>query len=251
LVIDIKHPVIWFVLSSVVAILLFFASSASIEPRYFVDKTATIASSLDGNENLEVLWNGEEIENVKSTQVALWNAGRKYLDKISISEDSPIKIHLSNGGRILSHKILKVSRGSLEFDVDVKDDNLVINFKNDEALEKNDGLLIEVLYTGNSESSLVVQGRIKGVPDGFEEDAIYSLRLAEQNNFLKGALIVMLAFMLFAGAINTSHGVKQYKRGSKNCWFCLISGSLMLLLSIISSIYVIQLLFFGLVWLSA
>jgi hypothetical protein len=253
LVINLKHPIVWFLLSSLVAVWLFVASKSSIEPRYYIGPTATIASSLNGEDDLKVLWKGEEIENAKSTKIALWNAGSKYLDRLSISNDAPITVSISEGSKILSHKVLKVSRESLKFDIKkvaaLNSNSLIISFKNDEALEQNDGLLIEVLHTGKSDSELLIEGRIKGVPDGFEEDQLFGLELTEQRATIKSALIALVIVALIGGGINLYHGIRQYKRQSKHCWFCLTSGGGMLVISITASIYIVQTVVFGLSWL--
>tara|TARA_R110001583_G_scaffold173430_1_gene327472 strand:+ start:149 stop:838 length:690 start_codon:yes stop_codon:yes gene_type:complete len=228
-------------------------STNSIKPKYYIADTATIASSINGESDLKVLWKNEAIENVKSTKVVIWNGGTKYLDRNSISQSKPISISISHDGKILSSKILKTSRASLEFEVtnekDKDNQNVIIAFVADEALEKNDGLLIEILHTGGDDSELSVTGRVKGVPDGFESDSIVAFELIEKKTFIKVSIAVLIILCMIASLFNLYHGINLYKSESRNCWFCLISGSVMLLISLGASFYLFQTIFWGLTWL--
>ena len=74
---------------------------------------------------------------------------------------------------ILAVQMLKTSRPSLRFDtiIETSPDGIggvLIKIKGDEALEKFDGALFHILFSGSQNINWKVIGRIKGAPEGFQ-----------------------------------------------------------------------------------
>jgi len=168
----IKHPVTGIVISIVVtAAFFFFIEQKEIKPRYAVSEPETLAEATADAPGLELLWEGEKIENVHSISIVIWNAGRQFLDKNSISMTEPIRIAYPPSVKILYANFTRTSRDGLKFTVtDLAGTGvsaMQIEIVGDEALEWKDGGLLKILYSGPRTEEFVVTGRIKGSKEGF------------------------------------------------------------------------------------
>jgi hypothetical protein len=119
---------------------------------------------------LQLLWEGEEIENVYSTNIVIWNAGRQFLDERLISSTDPLRVAYPSDIEVLYAKFVETSRDGLElsvFDRSEQGENaLVIDIVGDDALEHGEGGRLKVLSTGPPGERFLVMGRIKGSRKG-------------------------------------------------------------------------------------
>ena len=113
----------------------------------------------------------KEISNLYSVNIVIWNDGRDYLDKSHFSSSEPIRLTYSNDTHVLFHKFSHTSRKNLKLQsIEIPEDNSIkINISDDEALEKGDGGILNILYSGSANPKFLITGRIKGVPGGFAE----------------------------------------------------------------------------------
>lgn len=166
------HPVTQLLVGALIAIGLFYlVERKEIEPRYAVSEPELIAEQTTDAPRLTLYWDGEEIKNAYSVKIAVWNAGRQYLDNNSISETDPLRVICPSGVKILYADFIKISRAHLELNaVDATNTGtnaIYIQIVGDEALEKNDGGILKILFTGGETDGFVVTGRIKGSKQGF------------------------------------------------------------------------------------
>lgn len=137
------------------------------EPVFLIDPVRT--KIIESKHILEtplrlVRLNGGEIKgNVTSVRFYFWNNGRKSIKKSNILE--PLVITLDDpNGEILDYKILKCSREVVKPVVDRNsvdpNKNLSLSFA---ILEKEDGLTGQVIYKGNPEATLEIDGVVEGV----------------------------------------------------------------------------------------
>jgi hypothetical protein len=149
----------------------FLVEQKEIKPRYAVSEPETLAEATADAPGLTLLWEGEEIENVHTIDVVIWNAGRQFLDKNAISATDPIRITYPPGVKILYRKFVRTSRDSLEFTAtDLAGAGtraIQVEIVGDEALERKDGGLLKILFSGPSTKEFGVTGRIKGSREGF------------------------------------------------------------------------------------
>jgi cytochrome b subunit of formate dehydrogenase len=88
--------------------------------------------------------------------------------------------------------MLKTSRPNLRFDTTIETSpdgigSVLIKIKGDEALEKFDGVLFHILFSGSQNINWKVIGRIKGAPEGFQPKdwaKIHSTRYPPRTWFL-------------------------------------------------------------------
>lgn len=168
-----KHPFSGVLIGITIAILIFILSRMAKEPVYVVSPWELVAQTVNGEEKLKIIWNNEEIKNVASVKIGIWNDGSRFIDKNDVSSTNPIRIKPMEKVDILAVQVLKTSRPTLKFDRKIETDangieSVVIKIKEDEALEKLDGALFHILFSGPQECTWKVIGRIKGVPKGFQ-----------------------------------------------------------------------------------
>lgn len=149
------------------------ATRETKEPIYAVDSSELVAQMVPGEARLMVLWDSEVITNAASVKIALWNRGSRYIDATDLSETDPIRLEPLDQVDILGVTVIERSRETLTFDARVKADGdgsemVVITLVGDEALERLDGAVFHVLYSGNLTCEWSVGGRVKGAPEGFQ-----------------------------------------------------------------------------------
>lgn len=153
------------------ALTYFFVEQRKVEPRYAVSEPELLAEQTTDTPRLTLLWYGEEIENVYSIKIAIWNAGKEWLDSDRLSDSDPVRVICPQETQILYNDFIKTSRSSLDFDttdlIDGEVNSIQLKIKDDESLYKGDGGILKILYSGGSTSDFTVTGRVKGSPMGF------------------------------------------------------------------------------------
>jgi hypothetical protein len=202
----IKSPVTGFVIGIggiIFAVVFYFVvEQKEVKPRYAVSEPETLAEATADAPGLRLLWEDEEIENVHTINIVIWNAGRQYLDKDSISATDPIRITYPPGAKILYMKFTRTSRDNLKFTAtdlaDAGTSAIQVGIVGDEALERKDGGLLHVLFSGLSTEEFVVTGRIKGSREGFTK---VDWGRISASGFGWIALVTIVIGGMFAGAV--------------------------------------------------
>lgn len=206
-----EHPLIKLLLSIVSSFIIggvlvfYWVEQKEIEPRYAVSNSEMIAEATTDPSRLRLLWDNEEVQNVYSIKIAIWNAGRQYLDTTSISATDPIRVTYPSDIQILYADFIKTSRDNLSLTAtDLYSTGtraIQIEIVGDEALEKRDGGVLKILYTSQSSDEFAVTGRIKGSKQGFKRISWGSviwpkgifLNIADASWFLFGLFMISMA----------------------------------------------------------
>jgi hypothetical protein len=143
------------------------------EPVFTISPPDLVAQTVPGEEKLKIIWENKEIQNAASVKVAIWNDGSQFIDKNDFASTEPMRIVPSGKVSILAVQMLKTSRPNLRFDTTIETSpdgigSVLIKIKEDEALEKFDGVLFHILFSGSQNINWKVIGRIKGAPEGFQ-----------------------------------------------------------------------------------
>jgi len=163
---------IWNILGSTIGIfgiiigIIALVNRKTRKPVYSKSDEYDIVDRMEEGNNLKLIWNNNEINNIRVVNISFWNRGKKIIRKNDISDTEPIEIFCINENvRILKYFISKISRASIILNI-VNDKNyLKININNNEALEYKDGFEIVIYYTrGNDEINKAINDdwRIKG-----------------------------------------------------------------------------------------
>jgi hypothetical protein len=134
------------------------------EPTFYVDPTRTTILDKENAAKAPLLLlksNGDTItSDVTSVYFYFFNQGEETIKQENIY--SPLKIVLSDNAEILDFKVLKVTRpvSGIEVNRDSLGQTLNINLK---ALENNDGFAGQIIFEGNKDTSISLEGGIDGV----------------------------------------------------------------------------------------
>jgi hypothetical protein len=136
------------------------------KPTFYVDPTRTTILDKANAASAPLLLlksNGDTISSdVTSVYFYFFNQGEETIKQENIY--APLKIVLSDNAEILDFKVLKVARpvSGIEVIRDTLNNSLKLNLK---ALEKDDGLVGQIIFEGNKNATIGLEGGIEGVKE--------------------------------------------------------------------------------------
>jgi len=134
------------------------------KPTFYLDPTRTVILDKGhaANAPLQLLKsNGDTIRSdVTSVYFYFFNQGAETIKRENVYE--PLRIVLRDKAEILDFKLLKVARlvSGIKLTRDSAANSLAINFK---ALEKDDGLVGQIIFEGKKNTVITLEGGIEGV----------------------------------------------------------------------------------------
>jgi len=134
------------------------------KPTFYLDPTRTTILDKINAANAPLLLlksNGDTIRaDVTSVYFYFFNQGAETIKRENVYE--PLKIVLRDQAEILDFKLLKVARpvSGIKLTRDTAANSLSINFK---ALEKDDGLVGQIIFEGKKNAAVTLEGGIDGV----------------------------------------------------------------------------------------
>jgi hypothetical protein len=133
------------------------------EPTFYVDpvRTIIIDQANAANAPLRLLKHNLDTihADVASVNFYFFNQGKETIKQENVY--APIKIKVKNA-EILYFKILKTAReiSGIRISKDTVDNSLVINFK---ALEKDDGIVGQIIFEGDKDAEVTIEGGVDRV----------------------------------------------------------------------------------------
>jgi hypothetical protein len=108
------------------------------------------------------LYQNDKIDNLTITKIAFWNAGNVTINHGDISKVDPIKISILNEKKFLDAFIISTTNPVNQFSISKvhKESSVLLSF---DYIDKNEGIVIQVIHTGNSSSDITVSGTLKGM----------------------------------------------------------------------------------------
>ena len=114
-------------------------------------------------ENIQMRYGTDPIDNFSATKIAFWNGGK---DTIKYDRDiapaDPLIIKIADGKKILdAEKIFEknpINRFNVEISADKSHVKLFFDY-----IDKNDGVVIQILHTGTRASDIKLYGTVEGV----------------------------------------------------------------------------------------
>jgi hypothetical protein len=134
------------------------------KPTFYLDPTRTTILDKTNAANAPLMLlksNGDTIRaDVTSVYFYFFNQGAETIKRENVYE--PLKIVLRDKAEILDFKLLKVARpvSGIKLIRDSVKNSLSINFK---ALEQDDGLVGQIIFEGNKNALITLEGGIDGV----------------------------------------------------------------------------------------
>jgi hypothetical protein len=145
----------------VLAILFYVAASKARELSFYVNPTTTTIVRSGQSSDLHVLYKGQPVStDVTAFQLEVWNAGKEAIRTEHLLE--PIVIETSPRVAILEARIRHVNRLVTQAALDVsqiQNGRIRVSWK---ILERNDGVVIQLIVAGPASTSVLVSGSVEG-----------------------------------------------------------------------------------------
>jgi multisubunit Na+/H+ antiporter MnhG subunit len=131
------------------------------EPRVSQKTNNLIRDYIAKFDGLEILYKGAKIQNLTVTKILFWNEGSETIDKQDLTNADPLRITVDDGYIILDYRIISCNNEASKFNCVLSEDksSLLIEF---DYIDRNQGLVVQVVHTGINQSDIWVTGVIKG-----------------------------------------------------------------------------------------
>jgi predicted ATP-dependent endonuclease of OLD family len=146
----------------VIGVLYTIVSKKEKSPCYDITSNNIIRDFMGVFKQLEINYSNQEIKNFTVTKIVFWNKGRETIDKEDVVNADPISIHIKDGYNILDHDIIGKNEKTNNFSLSESSDKSSINIDFD-YIDKNNGIVIQILHTGKSSEDIEFCGRMKGI----------------------------------------------------------------------------------------
>jgi hypothetical protein len=145
-------------------------------PTALVDPTRTVIvdSSAPGSSEVSILYKGKPVgpKNVTAARIYFWNAGKLSIRPQDIYQG--VRFSFPTGIDILDANVLKASREIVKPKVQVDRDTPSAVELTFNVLEQNDGIAVQIIYTGPRDAFITPEGLIADVPRGIKTLDAYS-----------------------------------------------------------------------------
>lgn len=114
-------------------------------------------------DEVEIRFGGTVVPSVTTSTLVIWNCGDRTISGEDVVTSDPLRVEVSDGGKILKHRVHKQTRSVNGWNVDQPSPNrLDLSF---DYLDPSDGICLEITHSQPG-SELRLAGTIKGIPAG-------------------------------------------------------------------------------------
>lgn len=166
----------------------------------------------EASKNIEILFLGKNVDNVKRTVVAIWNDGKHYLDNSVILREKPLTISFEDG-EILSHQIKSKTNESIVSTTNMSENGGVIVEFN--YLDYKDGVCVELIHTSNSNEP-ILSCTIKGVKGGFINKGKITSTTPSKKPKKFYYIIPVMGFLMIISGLASLHVASMKKEGQED-----------------------------------
>lgn len=247
-----KSPIAQIIIAIFIGWFFFYIGQKEAKPSYAVEDYQVFADLQEDVPELKLLWNDKPIDNFYGGRVAIWNAGNNYIDSSRLISSDPIRIVIPSSIELLNFYISDRSRHDLNVTVAKSEfegsEVLQISLNGQDALEPNEGFAVKMYFTSNKPELISVDGRIKGIPEGFTR-LEWKQEFSTKNLHWSIWLLLVFAVLSFIdGLWDSYNAIKNGQKGQIVSYLPrLVFGPLM---SFFIVYYVIIPEYFGMVWLT-
>lgn len=145
----------------IIAVVIYIKSKKTKSVFYAIRNYNLIRDFVSKIPLLKISWDEEKIENVSISKVALWNSGSDVVENRDIASLDPLTISVLSPFKILDKNIIysKNSKNKLELILNEEGTKIEVKF---EFIDRQEGVIIQVIHTGKRKEDLHITGTIKG-----------------------------------------------------------------------------------------
>lgn len=187
------------------SIYFYFRSIRAKRPYCLTFTHSITSASTVSVRGLEILYRGEPVQNLAVTKFVFWNAGSETINKSDVPDNTPFRIGVTGNAVLLNHSLefLKNPSNSVTFLEDDAGKGLLVQF---DYFDRNDGFVLELLHTAESDKSVEVESTFKGAKPLVRRSAAPLLSLpkpltkilASETRALIGIIIIICTLLMMA-----------------------------------------------------
>ena len=193
------------IIGIIVTIITFVRGKQEKLPFFKIKSFNIVGDNITSLENLDVKFKNKSIDNLTSTQVAIFNLGRLAIKKEDIPNRDKLRIEAKKDVQILDYKIKYVKNEINNFILSSSTNALIVEF---DFFENKEGIVIQIYHNGKSSNDLELKGTI--INSKKIRDADYRMSSAKLGKMLlifmdrtpRPLIILMLPFVLIFIIIN-------------------------------------------------
>ena len=147
-----NNPIAWLILSIVTVLAFIYAIYTQITNKErkeltYAQKTDTLIYNQEKSfEKISVFYEDKPIENLYVSRIAIWNSGNRVLKESDFVKDNLLEISLEDSCNILESNIIMNTEKTNAFKLSrTNNRKIIVNF---DYAEKNDGIVIQMIHTG-------------------------------------------------------------------------------------------------------
>jgi len=143
---------------AVLGIVLTIKSKQKLEFSWAANTNLIVENKKSLIDGFEMLFNGVPVDDLSVTKIAIWNSGNKEIVNTQMYSDNKLRIVGDDTVNILQSAIVANANEDSKFETNQKENVINIDF---ECAEKKDGIVVQIIHSGNAEG-LQVYGKIHG-----------------------------------------------------------------------------------------
>lgn len=147
----------------------YFKSKRSRIPIYFIRTINLVRERIQKLDTVEIFFSGKRIINLSITKIAILNIGKETINFMDVAINNPLKVIIDDKYEILEAEILVSNNNSNDFKISIEENKKAILIKFD-YFDYEEGLVLQLAHTGNSNEDIVVTGNIKSVKKIIRKD---------------------------------------------------------------------------------
>jgi tetratricopeptide (TPR) repeat protein len=179
---------------ALIGILLTIKFNREKLPFYSLEGFNLIRDLSNALDSLEVLYKKNKINSLTVTHIAFWNAGRETINRADIVSRDPLRLIFKETGEFIEAVIAFQNNESNNFQYEISEDKSIVYITFD-YIDKNDGLILQVLHTNISPYNVDLTGKIKGA--AMPKKKVVSTDTSSTKNFIFSILPALLLIVTF------------------------------------------------------
>jgi len=176
---------------------LFFLGRRVKKPCWVITSNNLIAGFTAKLPKLEIKYLDQKVENLTSSKIIFWNAGKETIDGSDIADADPLRITAIGDVKILDAKLLMTNNDSSNWLLASKPDATEVYLKFD-FLDSRQGGVVQVIHTGRSSKGIHLTGTIKGAGTPVNQDIQPDMSTWLYRTLLFGSAGAFFLFLTFA-----------------------------------------------------
>lgn len=147
-------------------------------------------------EKLSITYNGQQIEDLCVSKFTVWNSGNRTLNRTDMVDGKELTISVADECKVLDVELIACSEETNNFSVKIENEQTVkVLF---EYADKKEGVVIQIIHTGNDED-IQIDCKIKGgnpIKNIVKETAPKLIRKVAQKDIFEKASIISMGIMI-------------------------------------------------------